>query len=170
MNDVKDFLRSERIARAKKILGEFRLKATSWPIQAADPAPGAEQSGRWLARKAEEELLLLADEIEQGLHRIQQDLRYSDKGKARQLTAFANSLRKKLADIERMGVQKLTRELEHAHEEFSKAAADKPASELTAAIRGMELRNYLRSLSDVQRIDAFWTAVRTGDAEMVLCL
>jgi hypothetical protein len=167
MNDLKDFLFTERVARARRTIGELRLKAGQWPIEAADPEPTADQPGRWLAKRAEQDLLLLGAEIEQGVARIQQDRRFSDEGKNEQLKIFADGLRGKLARIEKMATQKLGVELEHAQADFAKATTDKPGSEVVGAIRGMELRNRLLTLTDAQRLDAFWTAVRDGDGEMI---
>jgi len=167
MNDLTDFLFAERIARAKTTLEELRLKATNFPIVAADPEPMADQPGRWLAKRAEQDLLLLGAEIEQGIARIQQDARFTDQGRAEQSKAFAAGLLGKLARIEKMGTDKLAGELERARAEFGKATASPSGTDVTSAIAGMELRGYLRQMSDTERLDLLWRAVREGDAQVL---
>lgn len=167
MNDLTPYLMTERLTRARASLDELKLKATNFPIQAADPEPLGEQSGRWLAKRAEQDLLSLGDEIERGIARIQDDRRFSDEGKIENLKSFANGLRSKLARIEKMATEKLTAELDHARSAFAKTTTDKPGSEVVDFLRQMELRNHLRGLTDAQRLDAFWSAVQAGDAEMI---
>jgi|GEM_PF-6537713 len=166
-SELRSYLAAERTTRAKRTIDELRLKATQWPIEAASPQPMGEQTGRWLAKRAEQDLLLLAVEIEQGITHIQGDRRFSDEGKIEQLKSFADGLRSKLARIEKMATEKLTAELDHARSAFAKTTTDKPGSEVVDFLRQMELRNHLRGLTDAQRLDAFWSAVQAGDAEMI---
>ncbi len=168
MNDLTTHFTSERLARALAVLSELRLKATQWPIEAVDPEPLGEQGGRWLAKRAEQDLVLLATEIEQGIARIQQDRRFSDAGKIEQLKSLSDGLRAKLARVEKMGTERLTAELERARAEIGKVTRDQRTPEVVTALRGMELRNHLRTLNDAQRLDTFWSAVQAGDAEMVV--
>lgn len=164
---LRSFSTSERVSLVKQILAEVRLKATQWPIQAETPEPLGEQSGRWLAKQGEQALLSLSDEIEQGIASILADHRFTDEGKFEQLKSLADGLRTRFARIQKMAIERLGRELESTRSAFTKATAGTPGSDVVDFLRKMELRTYLRGLSDTQRLDVFWSAVQACDAEMV---
>ena len=148
-------------------------KATSWPIQAADLLPAPNKAADGWPGEPKRNWFCWPMRLSRDSTASNKTFAYQRQRQSReQLTVLRKQPAKKAGRHREDGrAEAHSRSLSTPTRNSARPPTDKPASELTAAIRGMELRNYLRSLSDsAAHCYAFWTAVRTGDAEMVLCL
>ena len=158
MVPLDDFLTRERIGNARRILDELLL------LLDVDLSNDGIGEGRDVA-EIRAALRFVAVEIADKVKAIESDRDLSTQGRAKAFAKLADSVRPRLANLQKAILPRLQAKLDNLRGELTEPLPTLSKDDSAGAIRQMEVRNRLHALDEGSRLSTLWRAVELGDTE-----